>query len=137
MLETEKENNFYLSLTRLVNSQQPLGSQAWLNWAKYMMEKGRYTDKMALVEMLSPFSGLPDDGYTTKINRPITYVGTMYTQDIMNCDKDDHVVDEIKTPWPAWQEIAWHVRWPVHHPLYNEPMLWCAKMGFFDVRTAI
>lgn len=134
-MEYEKEETNELKLTRLVNSKFEIMSKPWLNWARYRMRKGKYTTKMAIVETLSPHNGMPDFFATDiGINRPAGYLGTLYENDeALETPDNVKLSDPIPIPWPAMQEIPWHVRWPAPHPFINPPILWMAKMGFFDV----
>lgn len=110
-------------------------SKPWLNWARYMQKKGKYTTKMAMVETLSPYNNMPDFLATdVGVNRPPGYIGTLYeNEESFEAEDNWKISDGIPLPWPAFQEIPWHVRWASPHPFMNPPLLWMAKMGFFDV----
>ena len=38
---------------------------------------------------------------------------------------------KVLHPWPAMQQIQWHVRWPPSHPMIPPPLLWAALNNMF------
>ena len=45
--------------------------------------------------------------------------------------------NRILHPWPAMQEIPFHVRWPPSHPMIPPPLLWFAMNNMYTEVKAI
>ena len=62
------------------------------------------------------------------------YIGTMSEGLHMQEDNDtklENLPHHILNPYPAFQEIQWHGRWPVPHPMIPHPVIWLALNNLY------
>lgn len=61
------------------------------------------------------------------------YVGTLAPGELF---KQNYSIEELPNrilhPWPAMQQIPFHVRWPPSHPLIAPPLLWFALNNMYQ-----
>ena len=60
------------------------------------------------------------------------YPGTLAPGEkfLQDCAVED-LPRALNHPWPAMQEIQWHVRWPPSHPMIPPPLLWFAMNDMY------
>lgn len=65
------------------------------------------------------------------------YVGTLAPgENFIDNYGIDELPKKVLHPWPAMQQIQFHVRWPPSHPMIPPPLLWLALNNMYtEVNT--
>jgi hypothetical protein len=98
---------------------------------------GEYFAKYSIADDAGAEGGPRDKSQRSYVPRA-GYIGTLAPGERF---QDDAPIAELPKkilhPWPAMQELPFHVRWPVTHPMVPPPLLWMALNNMYtEVRAS-
>lgn len=116
----------------------PISSPEWNRWSNISASYNASTLGHAISTYFSEHSigdvGDEDSQYVPRAG----YVGTLAPGEKF---EQEHALEDLPKkvlhPWPAMQQHAFHVRWPVTHPMTPPPLLWFALNNMYtEVRRS-
>ena len=112
----------------------PIASKEWTRWTNVTSRNNN--DSVSLTQVISTYFaeqsvgdlGDEDSQYVPKAG----YMGTLAPGEKFDEQFPiDKLPKRVLHPWPALQEVPFHVRWPPSHPMIPSPLLWIALNNMY------